>query len=502
MIVVVNPSSASGHSFKGLHAYCAHDQDRAETSERVDWIESRNIATDDPAQAWKVMVATAQAQNDLKRSAGVSAGRRSKSGPVLHVVLSFDRDEPKDKDSMQNAADEFLSQLGVNPAKMRGKNKPKRRQFADEHQVMMYAHSDTDNHHLHLMINTVHPEHGVKLPTNNNWNKAQDWALEYSKKMGTDHKTPARSENKADRKNGEYVKGPKRMARNLYELDKALEAVNDNERFKQLRAQQTKKDAALALRGRNMAKMQSAAWDRLANGHESRKSALARQLQTQINKTKAAVREKFRPAWRELDKRQKAERQTFEGLESSFFGRASNVFRTVRLSAKLVREDKSGIITRSFRILTNAAQRKAYFEKAQDRHRTTLQRRQTAARSEGVKLLKVSQAQKLAQNRAVFLKGRESLAKSHEAAHQQLKADWKTRTTERDAVLKAFAAKQPERDELKAAQRKAAGKTHLDPRERSILDSYSKTAFDRARRSPAREQDNLRDRDKDEDRER
>ena len=70
MIVVINPSGSAGQSFKGLHAYCAHDQDRANTSERVDWIETRNVAANDPAQAWKIMAATARAQNDIKRAAG------------------------------------------------------------------------------------------------------------------------------------------------------------------------------------------------------------------------------------------------------------------------------------------------------------------------------------------------------------------------------------------------------------------------------------------------
>jgi len=45
MIVVINPSGAAGHSFKGLHAYCAHDAGNAQTTERVDWMETRNLAT-------------------------------------------------------------------------------------------------------------------------------------------------------------------------------------------------------------------------------------------------------------------------------------------------------------------------------------------------------------------------------------------------------------------------------------------------------------------------
>lgn len=171
--VVVNPSGSAGHSFKGLHTYCAHDQGSQTSTDRVEWTATRNLGTDDPAHAWKIMAATAKAQNELKRAAGVRAGRPAKDGAVMHVVISFDREEPCDRDTMVAAADELLGFMGVDPSKMRGKSKPKRRQYADEHQVVMYAHSDTDNPHVHLMINTVHPEHGVKLPSNNNFNKSQ-----------------------------------------------------------------------------------------------------------------------------------------------------------------------------------------------------------------------------------------------------------------------------------------------------------------------------------------
>ena len=89
MIVVINPSGSAGRSFKGLHAYCAHDPDRAKTSERVEWTDMRNIAANDPEQAWKVMAATAGTQNELKRAAGIRAGRTSKDGAVMHVEMFY-----------------------------------------------------------------------------------------------------------------------------------------------------------------------------------------------------------------------------------------------------------------------------------------------------------------------------------------------------------------------------------------------------------------------------
>ena len=295
MIVIINPSSKAGHSFKGLHQYCSHDQDRAQTSERVDWMDTRNVAAEDPNQAWKIMASTAYSQNQLKQNAGIRTGQAPKDGAVMHVVLSFDKDEPRDPDNMRAAADEFLSRLGADPAKMRAKNKPKSRQFADEHQTVMYAHSDTDNHHLHLMINRIHPQNGRVLPTNNDHSKAQAWALDYSKRHGTDQKTPARQENKEMRNNGEYVKGSKRKTRNAYELEqKHRAASNDNNRLKAVMAEQRKKDSILAELGRTTAKQHAKGWNELIQAHRGRKSDLSRQLQTLWRNGQSKTRQHYR----------------------------------------------------------------------------------------------------------------------------------------------------------------------------------------------------------------
>lgn len=483
MIVVINPSGSAGQSFKGLHAYCAHDQERAETSERVDWIDTRNIAANDPAQAWKIMAATARAQNDIKRSAGVRTGKAPKDGAVLHVVLSFADGEPMSRDAVQAAADEFLSELGVDPAKMRSKNKP-RRQFADEHQAVMYAHTDTENTHVHLMINRVHPETGIVLPSNNDQLKAQKWALEYSKRHGTDHLTPSRDENREMRENGEYVKGNRRKSRNVYEQEAELtkNAANDNDHVKAFQEQQRKKDAALALRGRNLTRLQDAAWDKLAEAHKHRKAALARDLQKKTNQAKAETREDYRPKWRDLRKEQESEKVTFAELEKSFFGRAANA---AKLSANLVREQRSGVIARTFRIISSAGARKEFFERAQQRTQSALQRElltKVQSRTQG---LKAAQAVKLTANRAVFAEQRDSLEKTQTAEQRQLKADWKTRTSQRHEAVTTFI------------------REHQNSRNRNVddvadryLEKWSYRAeFEKAQKEKSPEQDNKRDRD-------
>lgn len=478
MIVVVNPSSKAGHSFKGLHAYCSHDQKRAQTSERVDWISTRNVAVEDPDQAWKVMTATAYAQNQLKKANAIRAGQAPKDGAVMHVVMSFDKDEPTSPEAMQAAADELLANLGADPAKMRAKNKPKRRQFADEHQAIMYAHSDTDNTHLHVMVNRVHPQTGVVLPTNNDHNKAQAWALKYSKRHGTDKKTPARAENDDMRKDGEYVKADKRKTRNAYEQDqKNREASNDNKRLAPVLDEQRAKDADLAKRGRELALKKSKDFAKLIADHKKRAADLGKDLQTHINKAKATAREIYRPKHRQLRQDQAAELETFRALEKTFFGRAANSFNVVKATVKDIGGQRRGFNLKTFKSATNAGGREEYMHLAQKRARRTLELEQARKASEATKMLKSVHTAKVGENRARLEAERAALQKRHVDDENHLNQQWQLRNAEREQAIKAVPAPVPKKRDFKSKARIA-----------HVRKDY-RTEFDKARQ-PAPEQDN------------
>lgn len=479
MIVVVNPSSKAGHSFKGLHAYCSHDQQRAQTSERVDWIATRNVAVEDPDQAWKVMTATAYAQNQLKQNNGIRTGPAPKDGAVMHLVMSFDADEPTSPEDMQLAADDLLANLGADPAKMRAKNKPSRRQFADEHQAVMYAHSDTDNTHLHLMINRVHPHTGIVLPTNNDHNKAQAWALAYSKRHGTDHKTPARAENDEMRKDGEYVKANKRKTRNAFEQEQAArEASNDNHHLAKVLEQQRAKDADLQKRGRELREKQAQGFTKLIEAHKQRKADLGRQLQVQINKAKAQQREDLRPLKRELRAQQLAEQKTFDSMEASFMGRAANAFKLLVARSEDIGGNRRGFNIKRFKSAVDAGERKAAFEAAQNRAMRALELDSAAKASKAVETLKTAQRASLAENRARLEDERAELKKRHAEAEQKLKSEWKARAAERAQAIAAVPPPAPKKTEFKDRARLAHARTDY------------RVQFDAARQKPAVEQDN------------
>ena len=447
---------AKGSSFRGAAQYLLHDKGRAQSGERVAWTETRNLAVDDPDVAWRIMAATAMDQGRLKEQAGVRNTGRKSDKHVLHFTLSWHPDQEPSREEMSQAADEAIAALG-----------------GADRQAMVIAHDDEKHAHVHIMLNRVSPIDGRHLSSSKEKLKLSEWAQDYEERTGIFCEN--RVINNAMRNGGEYVRGQKDQARHIYEQLSAAVA-NDNDRAQAVAEEQRRSDAILAQRSRNQAELQKQAWARLADAHKQRKAALARDLQSKVNKAKAEVREEYRPQWGQLFRDQESERQTFDELERSFFGRAGNIVKTVRLNADLIREEKSKIISRSFRILTNAGARKEFFERAQERARAALQRQQATKAQQAANTLKEAQAVKYERNRAVYAKQRDDLALSQEAERVRVQEAWKERTAERQAAFAAIPARKPE---------------EKPPQPRPIHDrsKYAK-AFELAKQRKVVEQDN------------
>lgn len=140
----------AGRGFRGLINYLLYgDQGRElatmlarsnlASDKRVAWCEMRNMLLKDPDKAPNLMRATA-----LK-------SKRVKS-PVYHYVISWHPDEAPSDDFMRQVADATCADLGLT-----------------DFQMLYVAHRDTDHHHVHIVVNRVHPETGVA------WNRRQDW---------------------------------------------------------------------------------------------------------------------------------------------------------------------------------------------------------------------------------------------------------------------------------------------------------------------------------------
>ena len=110
--------SAPGRSFGGVADYCLHDrwvpgEPHPESAERVEWTETRNVATDQGERASRIMAATAEASPELKRLAGGAATGRKLEKPVCHYSLNWAKDEKPDRQEMRRAVEESLKALIV-----------------------------------------------------------------------------------------------------------------------------------------------------------------------------------------------------------------------------------------------------------------------------------------------------------------------------------------------------------------------------------------------------
>lgn len=101
---------------------------RVKSDEKCAYYGARGFVTDSPGGHRAEMVALAQ---DAVRSAD----------PVNHYILSWREGEVPLAAQVEQAVTLFLSELGL-----------------EEHQTVYGLHSDTDNLHLHIAVNRVHPE--------------------------------------------------------------------------------------------------------------------------------------------------------------------------------------------------------------------------------------------------------------------------------------------------------------------------------------------------------
>jgi hypothetical protein len=106
----------------------AYILDTPHAGEKVAWARTTNCGHDDPGWAVKHILAV-QAQNT-----------RSKSDKSYHLVVSFPEGERPSRAQMEDIEDRLCEALGFG-----------------EHQRVSAVHQNTDNWHLHIAINKVHP---------------------------------------------------------------------------------------------------------------------------------------------------------------------------------------------------------------------------------------------------------------------------------------------------------------------------------------------------------
>ena len=264
--------TTTGRSFNGLGKYVLHDKG-AQTADRVAFIETENLVFEDGQNAIAEMVRTATNQKDIRRRNGSRATKTSK--PVYHLSLSWDTSETPSLKEQMEAARGALKALGL-----------------DDRQALIVGHTDTDNPHVHVVVNRVCPTTGKTASLSNDQLKLSKWAQAYRQERGEEHLCPQRKQNNARRDNGEFVKADN-MTRQEYEAWKKSQTkeIWDSFRADRAKARDDRKGQYDAL------------W--------ARKDAM-------IAERREEIKAVFKPKWRELFQRQRKELGDFN---AGFFNR-------------------------------------------------------------------------------------------------------------------------------------------------------------------------------------
>jgi len=351
----------SGHSFKGAAAYYLHDKTednafnqasgaKSKTSERVDWTETRNLPTDNPNLAWKMMAASANDGDYLKAKHREAQGKRPQASgetngkAVYAYSLGWHPDEKDNlsREDMNAAVDATLKKLGF-----------------DNHQALVVSHNDTAHPHVHVLVNKVNQQTGKMHNPHMDYKSLDKWAREYRKERGQEHYCENREKKWQNHDKG--VSNENRQKQTNARLDsdqhKAMSADNPQ-------SQKVRKDQArMGDRISNFAKAQKARhsdeWDQFKAGNKQAKDAIYSKYSPMMNGAKddltaakyarSAVYDKFkeisakkvqqiknayRPQLSMLGKKQWFEKRRWEEREKTLAGRVINSISAARFLSK------------------------------------------------------------------------------------------------------------------------------------------------------------------------
>lgn len=144
-----------GRDFGGLSRYLTEGQKGTKQNpSRVLWTATRNLMTDDIMLASKIMTATARQSVRVDR-------------PAYHGIISWSEAEQPSQGDMQEVVARTLDEMGL-----------------AEHQVIVVAHGDTSNPHVHFVANRVHPETGSAWSASFDYVRMEQSVRAQAKEMG------------------------------------------------------------------------------------------------------------------------------------------------------------------------------------------------------------------------------------------------------------------------------------------------------------------------------
>ncbi|WP_428295702.1 relaxase/mobilization nuclease domain-containing protein [Hyphomicrobium sp.] len=287
---------------------------------------TQHLGETSPDDAWRPMRDTWEDRTKLKILNGVPTTGRDNKTPVLHYTLAWHKDDQPTPEHMQKMALETLGVMGL-----------------AEHQAVIAAHSDKVHLHVHVVVNTVHPETGKTAQLKYTKEKLSKWAEAYERAHGIhceeriannaerERHAQARMKNrrldptdllmnrKGDAK-AILMAAPQPKARKPY-VPVKHKATSRNQWFEKkeissrMRIMRATLDAELKVE-------RDATWAR----HEKARDALDAETDAKVELARANIRDKYRPKWRSLYGAQRREARYVDRIAGNLFERAAFVY--------------------------------------------------------------------------------------------------------------------------------------------------------------------------------
>lgn len=413
-------------------AYYLHDkrEDAAgphlETAERVAWTATRNLATDDPQLAKRIMIATSLHADELKAAAGVKATGRKSNAHVYAYSLAWHPDEAKvlDQAEMLRAVDQSLKVIG-----------------ADDHQAVIVAHTDQKHPHVHVIVNRVNPNDGRMLSTSNDRLKLSDWANQYERERGQ-ILTPAREEKRQLRE-----QFAEKSERSTYAAKKRQE----NER--KPTAEQSPARMLKEFQEQQRAQHRQD-WRDLSAKNKDARSQIYSHHRDQISGAEERHKAETRPIWAQYFREQREARRSFENREKTLVGTIRNALETTTHQQATGQIEGRNLLAVTFaNTISSQARRRAFEDRANLTRQELGQHLKTVLDSE-VTGIKEQRTAALTRQREAFTAARAELVEKQQGERLKTREAWRQLNARRD------------RDEAEQARRAAVQRTRDQQREK------------------------------------
>lgn len=401
----------AGHSFNGAMAYYLHDKRQHEseqhpqTAERVAWTATRNLATDDPETARRIMIATAQQADELKAQAGVKNTGRKSNAHVYAYSLAWHPDEAGqlDRAEMERAVDQSLQVIG-----------------AGQLQAVIVCHQDQEHPHVHVIVNRVDPQTGKMLSTSNDRLKLSDWANQYERERGL-ILTPKREEKRQLRE-----QFAEQAQRRQYAAEKrqqeAQRPVDDKSPAMLLKA--------LSGAQRDQHRQQ---WRDLSAANKSARDQIFADAGRAMKDAADRHKQECRPVWASYFRQARSQAQAFDAREKSIAGVIRNAMEATtqqRLSGQL---GNRGTLSATFSNVLSSQARAAAFAQRQELNRGQMARALKTALDTEIRSIKEQRDSQLVAQRQAFGRARASLIERQDLERDKIRQAWQQVPRDRGA---------------------------------------------------------------------